>query len=633
MQKARFYFFIAIGVIIILLVLSKQKPVDDFSPKTYGYINPQNITTAKGEIFNFSLLDQNGNYFELYRQRKYKKIILIAVNPTNGNMPVLSSIDQAINLQRNTDVNYYFIYPGDQLQRSEVEKNAARFKINTAILLDNSQEISRQLGLKNIYDQISINTEDWKKTEAITQTSLTPQINQSVKKDSIAYDFKLNRDFVNEVAPIVQSKCIKCHSANVGKFPPFFDSYEKFKNWNEMAKETVLNGRMPPVGADAFYGDYQDNFELTPQEKKVLLQWFDQKKPNGSIPNDPLKNDSLKYNDQTAYPFIFETGMDKESAIAPGGQMEYGYVQLGGPTPYDIWFGGVEVTSTNPRQLHHEAIMITSQPLSLYRDLGVKKFHITQAKLNRNQDGDIVLYTLRAMRAYEMKHSPGTYFRSQVWGAGKPQPFYFGNNNLAYIPKGYYIIMENHYMGTGKEDTEKTRIKFYGFKTKPKDHQRLHSFTLTTNDFTIPAHNENFKVATPSWEITEDIKFTNFLPHLHMRGSSVKLIAQSKSGENFTIYSAPNFNYGWQTGFIVNLKEPKLIKKGTIVKAECTFDNSQYNPYNPDPSKNVNFGQRLDRTEMCKINTNFVLVDQKSKGIQVFKPINKKIKPQDFYEE
>jgi hypothetical protein len=118
-----------------------------------------------------------------------------------------------------------------------------------------------------------------------------------------------------------------------------------------------------------------------------------------------------------------------------------------------------------------------------------------------------------------------------------------------------------------------------------------------------------------------------------MRGSSVKLVAELKNGEFKTLYSAPNFNYGWQTGFIVNLKHPLEVKKGTKVKAVCAFDNSEYNPFNPDPAKQVNFGQRLDRTEMCKINTNFILLNSSFSGQAVFKPINKKVNPQDFYEE
>lgn len=621
--------FLSLGIIGYYQFFQKQKHHNTLgenpSPKAYGYINPKALSKAIGDVFNFSLLDQNGNYFELYRLKKFQEIILIAIKPNAANLKIIISLDHKIKLDTNGKRKYYFIYPGNNISRSSISEFALQAKLTTPILLDSSQEISRLLKLQTFYDAKTIRTQNWSITESSTRELVNLLAN--IEKEKLVYDFKTNRDFEREVAPIIRQKCLNCHST-IAQFPPSLDQYAKFIHWNDMSKETILNGRMPPIGADAFFGDYQDNNELSPQEKKILLQWFDQKKPTKLTGTDPLKNPKILKHHNPKYPFIYETGMDQPAAIAPGGQMEYGYVQLGGPVPFDIWFAGVEVTSTNPRQLHHEAIMITSQPLELYRQIGIKKFHITQNKLNRNFDGDIVLYTLRAMRSYEMKNSPGTYFRSQVWGAGKPQPFYFGNNNLAYIPKGYYIIMENHYMGTGKNDTEKTRIKFFGFKSKPNDHQRLHSYTLTTNEFTIPAHAENYVVETPTWEITEDIKFTNFLPHLHMRGSSVKLYAN-----NQIIYSAPNFNYGWQTGFIVNLKKPIVIKKGTKVKAVCTFDNSEFNPFNPDPNKNVNFGQRLDRTEMCKVNTNFILTNKTKANYQIFKPINKKINPQDFYEE
>lgn len=606
-------------------------------PKTYGYINPKSLSNAKGETPNFSLLDHSGKYFELYRSKKHQYLLFIAINPMNINAIKLSELENRINKLSKLKIKLFFILPSEKIDRDQINTLAKNANLNSSILLDPSMEITRLLSLKNYFDYVLIETNQWKKLR-LNEFNFSDNINKLLsdsrfnQKIRIPFEINNNQNFTEVIAPILKNKCLNCHSEK-GHFLPYFDSYNKFKNWSEMSKETILNGRMPPIGADSYYGDYQDNFELTPKEKRALLQWLDQKKPQSISGIDPLKNIIPENQINSNYPFIYETAMDQSAPIAPGGQMEYGYVQLGGPVPKDLWVAGVFVQSTNPRQLHHEAIMITSKPLSVYRELGIKKFHISEKKLNKNQDGDIVLYTLRAMRSYEMKHSPGTYFRSQVWGAGKPQPFYFGNNNLAFIPRGYYIIMENHYMGTGKEDSEKTTIKFYGHNELPKTHQRLYSFTLTTNDFEIPPNEDNYKVETPTWEITQDLKFTNFLPHLHMRGKSVSLEAIDKKGNVKIIYSAPNFNYGWQTGFIVSLKQPIEVKKGTKLRAICYFDNSELNPFNPDPNKNIKFGQRLDRTEMCKINTNFVLKNVNANSHLVFKPINKKINPQDFYEE
>ena len=40
------------------------------------------------------------------------------------------------------------------------------------------------------------------------------------------------------------------------------------------------------------------------------------------------------------------------------------------------------------------------------------------------------------------------------------------------------------------------------------------------------------------------------------------------------------------------LKEPKVLKRGTTIRAFARFDNSKDNPFNPDPTKDVRWGQQ-----------------------------------------
>ncbi|MFP6582878.1 MAG: hypothetical protein VCD00_10025, partial [Candidatus Hydrogenedentota bacterium] len=54
------------------------------------------------------------------------------------------------------------------------------------------------------------------------------------------------------------------------------------------------------------------------------------------------------------------------------------------------------------------------------------------------------------------------------------------------------------------------------------------------------------------------------------------------------LLSVPNYSYAWQPTYA--LDEPRLIKAGTKVHVTGAFDNSEYNPANPDPSKELTFG-------------------------------------------
>jgi hypothetical protein len=37
-------------------------------------------------------------------------------------------------------------------------------------------------------------------------------------------------------------------------------------------------------------------------------------------------------------------------------------------------------------------------------------------------------------------------------------------------------------------------------------------------------------------------------------------------------------------------KGSKILPKGTVIEAIAHFDNSEFNPYNPDPTKTVEYG-------------------------------------------
>jgi hypothetical protein len=645
------FILITLGVIFKTRVPSTNKPSKNTpSPIGYGYTNPNFIKNSKGEISNFSLLDQNGNYHELYRYSDKKAIVIIS-SKLACQLPAtfFKNINSLASDFSHENIAFFFMNSNINESRIDIAKNSIKKAITIPTLLDSSGAIAHLFQLKSQNELVIISPQGWRKIyhgfydnnlkDILHDLSIDKNIQAKQSppqtKETCAITFQNNEkiSFDKDVAPILINKCLSCHS-NEGHFPPYFTSIEKFKNWSQMSKETILTDRMPPGSADSFYGDYHDNFTLTKEEKSKLLFWLINGMPTTKN-NDPIQNflKTKNYSKKNELKPIYTATMNQAMPIAPGGQMEYGYVQLGGQVPYDMWVTGVKVKSTNPRQIHHEAMMITSQPLSLYEKVGKEKFKINQEKIDKNIDGDIVLYTLRAMRQIELKKSPGTYFRSQVWGAGKPQPFFWGHNNAAFIPKGYYIILENHYMGTGRNETEQTTIEFFGHLKKESFINRLNSFTLTTNDFEIPAKAKNYLVTTPSWKVNSDIKFTNFLPHLHMRGSSVKLNLIEPDGKKKIIYSAPNFNYGWQTGFLINLINPIPVKKNSIVQAECTFDNSPENPFNPDPHKTIRFGQRLDRTEMCKINTNFTIEDKKVNSSDVFELVDQNLRKQIKYED
>jgi len=52
----------------------------------------------------------------------------------------------------------------------------------------------------------------------------------------------------------------------------------------------------------------------------------------------------------------------------------------------------------------------------------------------------------------------------------------------------------------------------------------------------------------------------------------------------------PNYDFGWQLTY--ELATPKLLPAGTIIECTAHFDNSPNNKFNPDPTKEVHFGEQ-----------------------------------------
>lgn len=605
-------------------------------PVGYGFKN-QAITTAKGEISDFALLDHNGVFQQLYRHSDAKAVVIIS---QGNDCPIIQKYGKTINEIKkkfeNQNVVFYLMNSNLGDNRQALIDEAKKYGYELPILMDPSQIIAELLGITRTAEAVVINPQGWK---IIYRGAISDRLDYGADKQAARNNYlsdfldshlagkvsnvtpapakgcltsfqKPDLSYEKSVAPIISAKCLNCHS-EAGGYLPHFNSYDKMKNWVAMSKETLYTDRMPPFSADTHYGKFRNDISLSPEEKRTLVKWFEAGAPKDGT-TDPLTAKSVqnKFTEKkmamkNSEP-IYTVTMEPKK-IPPGGEIEYQYIQLGGPAPFDMWIHGGWTTSTNPRQIHHASLMVTSKPLKFYEKLARKKYKIDEEEIEQNTDGDVFLYVLNALNKYERKNASDNYLRIMVWGAGKPQPFSFRKRGVAFFPKGSYLILETHYMGTGTEETEATTIKFYGTREKPKKLKALRSYTLYNSTMEVPPMVKDFEVVTPEWVIPRDIHLNNFLGHLHMRGKSAKLDLIRKNGEVKTIVSIPNYYYGWQTGSGLEPIEPIAVKAGEKLRASCRFDNSPQNPFNPDPTKNVKWGQRVDRTEMCKMNLNYTI--------------------------
>ena len=87
-----------------------------------------------------------------------------------------------------------------------------------------------------------------------------------------------------------------------------------------------------------------------------------------------------------------------------------------------------------------------------------------------------------------------------------------------------------------------------------------------------------------------DCELLNVYPHMHLRGKSMVLSAVYPTGEHEEFVRVPHYDFNWQ--LVYSFSKPRMLPKGTLLKADATFDNSATNPFNPDPKKSVRWGDQ-----------------------------------------
>ena len=350
---------------------------------------------APGGLGDFTLLDHKGEIHSLYREADAKAIVIIG---QGNSCPIVQKYAQTIReLQAEfgpRGVAIFLINANPQDERQSIAKEAEEYGYNVPILEDPSQIVTKELGITRTSEAVVIDPRGWtvrfrgaiddRLGYGIDKQEPKRRFLADALKDILAgrevqgkpepakgclFSFHPHKNlyYAKDIAPILRKKCANCHSTQA-KYPPFFDSYESLKGWSSMIRETLFTDRMPPAGYDP---QSSRKFKLEPMllplEKSRLVSWIDAGMPRGQGA-DPLTQGPVLAKQPPLPPKLWEVGMDKPQAIGPKGTMEYLYFQIGGPAPHDMWVTATRTTSSNPRQLHHSALMITSKPLSFFEE-------------------------------------------------------------------------------------------------------------------------------------------------------------------------------------------------------------------------------------------------------------------------
>lgn len=360
----------------------------------------------------------------------------------------------------------------------------------------------------------------------------------------------------NQISRIMQNNCVECHrKGGVGPFS--LETYEDVKAHAGMIRKQVDRGVMPPwFAVPTKAGEvtpWANERSLAEHDKTVLLNWLTNDRPEGNIADAPIPR---------TFPAEWNIGkpdlivqIPQPIAVKATGTMPYSNITVDTGLTEDKWVQGFEVQPTAREAVHHVLVFVRPP---------------------KNAAADAAFDDDRAERSgFFAAYVPGNSGQMYPTGMAKK------------LPAGSRLHFQIHYTPTGKATTDQIRVGIIYAKEEPK---HIVQVAGISNPFiNIPPGAANHQ-ETAQIKVPFDAHVFQFMPHMHLRGKAAKYEAVYADGTTRTLLDIPRYDFNWQ--LVYRLAEPITVPAGTTLKVTMTFDNSTGNPANPDPTKNVRWGQQ-----------------------------------------
>ena len=353
--------------------------------------------------------------------------------------------------------------------------------------------------------------------------------------------------YAGNVAPILQKHCCQCHRGG-GSAPFSLTSYKLASARAEIWPRSSREQRMPPWFASEDFGPFVNRRGLSDEDRATVIDWVRAGTPPGDIKKVPAP---------TKEPHGTQGGSGQMADRHTRSGFAVGRIDVARRRRHPIPIRGfapcfpgrhldpgAQILPDNPRVLHHGNLG--------YGNL-VEGF----------KEENFITGTV-----------PG----------GEPMDL---DRGIAYcIPKGSVLALQLHFVATGKP--EKCRVSVGLRYPREVVQKRLRSIQLTDHKFAIPPGAPAHKVAA-SRMLDSDVLGVGLFSHMHLRGKDMTFTAHLPDGKTDTLLIIPNYNFSWQLPYRWETGKMRL-PKGTRLECVAHYDNSPFNPYNPNPLATVRNG-------------------------------------------
>ncbi len=349
-----------------------------------------------------------------------------------------------------------------------------------------------------------------------------------------------------EVSRILKAHCVECHQP--GEIGPFsLTEYEEVIGWGETLLEVIDQGRMPPWHASSQHGRFANTRHMPEEDKETLREWVAGGMPFGKAEDLTKSTPAIKGWQLPRQPEQIVSMSQTPFEIPAEGAVEYQYFVVDPKFTEDKWITAAQVIPGNSKVVHHCIVFV--------------------------------------------RPPDGKDFRSAGWLTG-----YVPGQRTALLPPGYArrvpagsrLVFQMHYTPNGTQQTDITKIGLLFGKESEITHE-VNTLTVLNQDFEIPPHHTNYPVSASATRLPVEGEILAITPHMHYRGKSIQVIAE-RGDQTEILLDVPRYDFNWQ--HIYELTKPLPLTDITRLKFTAHFDNSDQNPFNPNPAEHITWGDQ-----------------------------------------
>ena len=383
--------------------------------------------------------------------------------------------------------------------------------------------------------------------------------------------------FSEHIAPIIFKNCSPCHRDD-GPAPFKMLSYKDVAKRAKMVAHVTKIGYMPPWPADPEYRHFLGEKILADSDIALIQEWYKQGAPIGDATKTPP-------------PPVFPKGsllgtpdmvvkMDSAYLIKGDNTDRFMIMKLPFELPTDTFIKAVEFVPGNKQAVHHmNGHMLRYNP-NKKEDL-YSGARIIDREVFSMQEAFEALDIAQDDGSYPVKIPSVSNYLPGVQTVIYPK----GIGGYYMSEKGSILVNDIHYGPSSKDKYDQSSFNLFFDSIPPK--RPVFEIQLGTLGISkvvpklnIPAN--EIKSFITEIEVIEDLSLLTINPHMHLLGKKYKAYAVPPSGDTIPLVKIDDWNFRWQ--YFYTFEKMLKIPKGSIIRVEALFDNTESNldnPYSP----------------------------------------------------